>query len=714
MKKLFFIALACGIGLLAACSQKEGETASDGDATNPFFTEWTTPFGVPPFDKIKLEHYKPALDSGLKAHSAEIEAIKNSPDAPTFENTILALENSGELFNRVYVTFYNVVGADGDEAMNAIDEEYAPIISAHFDNIYMDTKLFERVKAIYDKRDAIAGLDADDKALIKHYYNVFMRAGTGLADAQKAELKKINEGITKLTTEFGKRLLAENNAFVVTIEDKKDLAGLPQSSIDAAAELAKSKGADGKWMFTTSKPSWIPFMQYSENRALREKMYKGYVNRGNNGNGNDTKDIIEQIAVLRTKKAQLLGYPTWADYIISDNMAKTAKAARNLIDQVAKTTIPYAKAEAVELQKLADKMGDKIKIEPWDWWYYTEKLRKEKYDLEEEVIKPYFSYKNTLQGCFDLAGRLYGLTFKELKDMPVYNKEMTCYEVFNPDGSHLSVIYFDPYPRETKRAGAWMNGIREEFYKDGKRVAPVVINVCNFPRPTGDVPSLLSVDDVETTFHEFGHAIQGMLANTKYKSTSGTNVSRDYVELPSQIMENWACHPEFIKTWAKHYKTGEVIPDSLVAKIVASSKFNQGFITMELIAATILDLDWHSIKDTNKRNAAEFEKESMKKLGLIPQILPRYSSWYFNHIWGSDFGYSAGYYGYTWSAVLDADAFAAFVETGDICNKELATKFKDNVLSKGASYDSDLLYRQFRGKDATPAAFFARKGFVKK
>jgi peptidyl-dipeptidase Dcp len=711
MKKYLTIAFATGMIFASSCNRNDATNLDATTSDNPFFTEWTTPYGVPPFDKIKLEHYKPALDSGFKVHNVEIEAIVNNTEAPTFENTILALEHSGKLLNTVASVFYNVVGADGDDAMKKLEEEYAPIFTAHTDEMYMNEKLFAKVKAVYEQKDKL-GLDSDDQHLIEFYYKNFVRGGTNLPTDKKIELKEINNKISELTTKFGQRLLADNNAFKVIIDKKEDLDGLPESSITAAAELAKKNGQEGKWEFNTSKPSWIPFMQFADNRALREKMYKGYVSRGNNNNSNDTKELIEQIAVLRTKKANLLGYKTWADYIISDNMAKTADAAYNLITKVAKITIPYAKAEVIELQNMANKMEHKIKIKPWDWWYYTEKLRNEKYALDESMFRPYFSLENVRKGVFDLSNKLYGLKFKKLKDMPVYNKECEVYEVLNPDDSHLSVIYFDFFPRETKRAGAWMNTIRDEYYLDGKRIDPIIINVCNFTRPTGDMPSLLSIDEAETLFHEFGHAIQGMFADTKYRSTSGTGVSRDYVELPSQIMENWTCHPEFIKTWAKHYKTGEVIPDSLITKIDASSKFNQGFVTMELIAASILDMDWHRITDTNRRNAIKFEAESMKRMGLIPEILPRYSSWYFNHIWGSDFGYSAGYYGYTWSAVLDADAFQAFVETGDIFNKEIANKFRDNILKLGASYDSDQLYRQFRGKDATLDAFFARKGFI--
>lgn len=739
MKK-FFVAIMAIVLTMTSCTKKDdAATEATNAAGNPFFTEWTTPFEAPPFDQIKVEHYRPALDSGFKKHIEEIEAITNNSEEPTFENTILALENAGGLLNKVALTFFNVCGADGDDEMKSIEAEYAPRFAQHSDEINMNEKLFARVKSVYDRRKEL-NLGQEESKLTEVYYKNFVRGGTNLEPEKKEELKKINDKISKLTTEFGQRLLAENNAFKVVISDKKDLAGLPESVINAAAELAKSNNQEGKWMFNTSKPSWIPFMQYAENRALREKMYKGYINRGNNNDKNDTKAIIEEIAVLRVKKANLLGYKTWADYIISDNMAKTSKAAMDLVNRVAKTTIPYAKAEAAELQKLAEnfignnvendiltiskanhtdakrvagQIKNSFKIEPWDWWFYTEKLRKEKYDLDEEMIRPYFALENVLKGVFDLSGKLYGLKFEKLDNMPVYNKDVTVYEVKNSDGSHLSVIYFDFFPRPTKRAGAWMNSIKEEYFVDGKRSAPIVINVCNFTPPQGDVPSLLSIDEAETLFHEFGHALHGMFANTKYRTTSGTNVSRDFVELPSQILENWVLEPKFLKTFAKHYKTGEAIPDSLIKKLEESAKFNQGFITMELIAATILDMDWHMISDTNRRNAIEFENASKKKMGLIKEIEPRYSSWYFNHIWGSDFGYSAGYYGYTWAAVLDADAYQAFAETGDIFNQEVAAKFRDNVLMLGGSVDSDVLYRQFRGADPKPDAFFKRKGFTK-
>jgi len=713
MKKYFASVLAASMIFSTSCTKNGPENQDAATSDNPFFTEWNTQFNVPPFDEIKVEHYRPALDSGFKQHLAEIDVIANSTEEPTFENTILAMENSGILLNKVALTFFNVCAADGDESMKAIEAEYAPRFSEHADNINMNEKLFARVKAVYDKRQTL-NLDNDDLKLIEIYYKNFVRGGTNLEPAQKENLKKINEQISKLTTEFGQRLLAENNAFKLIITDKKDLAGLPESIINAAADFAKREGQEGKWFFNTSKPSWIPFMQYADNRELREKMYKGYINRGNNGDSNDTKSLIEEIAVLRVKKANLLGYKNWADYMISDNMAKTSKAANDLVNKVAQTTIPYAKAEAAELQKIADKLGDKIKIEPWDWWYYTEKLRKEKYDLDEEMIRPYFALENVKAGVFDLANKLWGLQFKKINKMPVYNADCEVYEVLNPDGSHLAAIYFDWYPRPTKRSGAWMNSIKEQYFVNGKRSDPVVINVCNFTPPQNDKPSLLSIDEAETLFHEFGHALHGMFANTKYRTTSGTNVPRDFVELPSQVMENWVLEPKFLKTFAKHYKTGEVIPDSLIKKLEESAKFNQGFITMELIAATILDMDWHTIADTNKRNAVEFENASKKRMGLIKEIEPRYSSWYFNHIWGSDFGYSAGYYSYTWAAVLDADAYQAFAETGDIFNKEVAAKYRNNILMLGGSVNSDELYRRFRGHDPKPDAYFIRKGFMKK
>ena len=454
-------------------------------------------------------------------------------------------------------------------------------------------------------------------------------------------------------------------------------------------------------------------MQFADKRELREKMYKAYINKCNNNDNLDNKKIIERIVVLRTQKANLMGYKTWADFVISDNMAKTAKNAYDLIKNIATTTIPFAKAEVAEMQKIIDKEGGNFKLEPWDWWYYAEKVRKEKYNLNEDEIRPYLELNNVRKGVFTLSEKLYGLTFEQRTDLPVYNPEVETFEVKDENGELLGIMYFDYFPRAGKRAGAWMNNIREEYVKDGKRVIPVIVNVCNFTRPVGNTPSLLSIDEAETLFHEFGHALHGLVTKCKYRSISGTNVPRDLVELPSQICENWTFAPEMLKLYAKHYKTGEVIPDSLVEKIQAAKTFNQGFITLELIAASILDMDWHMIADTNQRDAVEFETASMNKMGLIKEIAPRYSSWYFNHIFGSDVGYSAGYYAYTWSAVLDADAYQAFVETGDVFNKEVATKFRTCLLEKGASEDADVLYRNFRGSDPKTDAFLKRKGFKK-
>jgi peptidyl-dipeptidase Dcp len=454
-------------------------------------------------------------------------------------------------------------------------------------------------------------------------------------------------------------------------------------------------------------------MQFAENRELREKMYKAYINKGNNNDELDNKAILEKIVALRMQKANIMGYKTWADFIISDNMAKTSGAANALVNQVATATIPFAKAEAYELQKMITKAGENFKLEGWDWWYYTEKLRKERYDLDEEMLRPYFSLETTQEGLFMLCNKLWGLQFEKLTNLPLYHKDVLTYEVKDRDGSHLGIMYFDFHPRATKRGGAWMENIIDEYFVDGKRSAPVIVNVCNFTGPVGDTPSLLSIDEAETMFHEFGHALHGLLTQCKYRSTSGTNVPSDFVELPSQVMENWVLEPQMLKQYAKHYKTGEIIPDSLITKIQAAKTFNQGFITMELIAASALDMDWHTLTDTNKKDAIAFEKASMKKLGLIDEIAPRYSSWYFNHIFGGDPSYSAGYYAYTWSAVLDADAYQAFVETGDIFNPEVAERFRKNVLEAGDSDDPAVLYRNFRGKDATPNAYLQRKGFVK-
>ncbi len=707
MKKLILTLMIAGIAF-ASCSKKQENSNADA-GENPFFTEWTTPFGVPPFDKIKVEHYKPALDKGLADHKTDIDAIVNNQEKPTFDNTILALESSGKLLSTTYRVLSCLVDADGTDEMHQIKDEYDPILTKHYDEINMNEKLFARVKAVYDERASL-GLGVEENRLIEEYYKNFVRGGTNLSQENKAKVMKINEEIVTLTNKFGKNLLGENNKYRLVITDEKDLAGLPESSISAAAELAKKESKQG-WVFTLDKPSWIPFMQFADNRAIREKMYKAYINRGNNNDELDNKVLLEKVAVLRMEKANIMGYKTWADFIISDNMAKTSDAANALINQVATATIPYAKQEAAELQKIITKTGGNFKLEGWDWWYYTEKLRKERYDLDEEMIRPYFSLESTQKGMFMLCTKLWGLQFEKLTNLPVYNNDVLTYEVKDRDGSHLGIMYFDFHPRATKRGGAWMENIIQEYFVDGKRSAPVIYNVCNFTSPVGDTPSLLSIDEAETMFHEFGHALHGLLTQCKYRSLSGTNVPSDFVELPSQLMENWVLEPQMLKEYAKHYKTGEVIPDSLITKMQAAKTFNQGFVTMELIAATALDMDWHLLADTTKREAVAFETTAMKKLGLIKEIAPRYSSWYFNHVFGSDPGYSAGYYAYTWSAVLDADAYQAFVETGDIFNPEVAEKYRKNILEKGGSDDAAVLYRNFRGKDATPNAYLKRKGF---
>lgn len=710
MKKILVAFMAIML-TMTACNKQQKEAQEPTKDGNPFFVEWDTPYGVPPFDLIKVEHYKPAFDEGLKQHNAEIEAIVSNPDEPTFENTILALENSGELLNNVVSVFFNVSEADGNPEMQAIEEEYGPILTSHYDDINMNEALFNRVKSVYENIDKL-GLQGEEAKLVEKYYKSFVRGGTNLSPEDKEKMKKINEELVKLTTNFGKNLLEENKKFKLVITDENDLSGLSESIRTAAAELAKAENTNG-YIFTLDKPSWIPFMQFADKRELREKMYKAYINKCNNNDNLDNKKIIERIVVLRTQKANLMGYKTWADFVISDNMAKTAKNAYDLIKNIATTTIPFAKAEVAEMQKIIDREGGNFKLEPWDWWYYAEKVRKEKYNLNEDEIRPYLELNNVRKGVFTLSEKLYGLTFEQRTDLPVYNPEVETFEVKDENGELLGIMYFDYFPRAGKRAGAWMNNIREEHVKDGKRVIPVIVNVCNFTRPVGNTPSLLSIDEAETLFHEFGHALHGLVTKCKYRSISGTNVPRDLVELPSQICENWTFAPEMLKLYAKHYKTGEVIPDSLVEKIQAAKTFNQGFITLELIAASILDMDWHMIADTNQRDAVEFETASMNKMGLIKEIAPRYSSWYFNHIFGSDVGYSAGYYAYTWSAVLDADAYQAFVETGDVFNKEVATKFRTCLLEKGASEDADVLYRNFRGSDPKTDAFLKRKGFKK-
>jgi len=702
MKKIIILLAAITAVTLPAC--KHDKKMKE----NPFFKEYTTPFQVPPFDQIDSTDYMPAFIEGIKQHDAEIAAIADNTAEPTFDNTILPFDKSGKVLTRVSKVFFNMTEANTTEQLQRIAEKVSPLLSKHNDDVSMNPKLFARIKAIYDKRQQL-NLDPQQLRVVEKYYRDFERRGANLPKEQQDQLRKINEELAMQSLKFSDNLLAETNKnFKLVIDNKADLDGLPQDVISAAAEAAEKSGDKGKWVFTLAKPSLIPFLQYAKNRDLRQKIYTGYFMRGNNNNANDNKAILANIVKLRAEKAKLLGFENFAAYVIEENMAKTPAAVDAFLNKLMVASLPVAKAELSEMQKIADAEGATFKLQSWDWWYYAEKLRKQKYDLDESELKPYFSLENVRNGMFAVAGKLYGITFNKVTNLPVYHKDVETFEVKEADGSHLGILYLDYYPRAEKRGGAWCTDFQSAGWENGKKVDPVVSVVCNFTPPTGDVPGLLSWDETTTLFHEFGHALHGLFTLGKYNRTAGS-VPRDYVELPSQIMENWAGEPEVLRMYAKHYKTGEVIPDKLIEKIEKSGLFNQGFVTVEYLAASILDLDYHKLPAPAKVDAIAFEKESMAKAGLIPEILPRYRSTYFAHIFSGD-GYSAGYYVYIWAAVLDADAFDYFKQSGNIFNPELAAKFRKYCLAESGDDEGMTQYKKFRGQEPSLDPLLKRRG----
>jgi len=695
---LILMLLAPGIGLGAA----EEATVK----TNPLLKEWKTPFGVPPFGEIKEEHFMPAFEAGMAAQAAEIEAIAGSEEPPTFENTLVALDESGQLLSKVSKTFYNLNSANTNEQMQAIAKEVAPLLSRHRDDIRLNEKLFQRIKAVEAHKGEL-DLTREQERLLEENYNSFVRGGANLEGEAKEKLRAINEELSVLTVKFGENILEETNRFEMVLDSEDDLAGLPDGVIAAAAEAAAERGHEGKWVITLHKPSWIPFLQYSERRDLREKIYTAVMMMGNNGNAYDNKEILSRIAVLRVQKANLLGYPTYAHYVLDDNMAETPENVYKLLDQIWAPALKVAKNEAAEMQKLIEADGHDWKLASWDWWYYAEKLRKAKFDLDEEELRPYFKLENVIDGVFGVATKLWGLKFVERTDIPKYHPDVKVFEVQEADGSHIGILYTDYFPRASKRGGAWMSAFRKQARIDGKKISPVIYNVGNFSKPTADKPSLISIDEVLTMFHEFGHALHGLLADTTYEGLSGTDVSIDFVELPSQIMENWAFEPEVLAMYARHYETGKVIPLELVEKLEKARHFNQGFKTVEYLAACYLDMDWHTLTRAEAPDVLKFEKASMDRIGLIPEIIPRYRTTYFRHIFSSM--YSAGYYSYIWAEVLDADAFQAFKEAG-IFDGKTATSFRANILSRGKTDDAMVLYKKFRGAEPGIEPLLAKRG----
>ncbi|HVO77161.1 MAG TPA: M3 family metallopeptidase [Candidatus Bathyarchaeia archaeon] len=693
-RSLLFIALACAF----LCA-----FAPQGD--NPLLMKFDTPFGVPPFDRIKIEHYVPAYREAMHRQDIEVGKIAESAEPPTFANTVEALEAGGQLLTQVDNIFNAMNSSNTNDEIQAIAKDMAPALSAHYDSILFNDKLYRRVKAVYDQRDKL-DLGKEQKRLVYKYYRLFVRGGANLNPAQKAELADINKELSVLAVKFEENLLKETNKFELVLDGKADLAGLPDAVVAAAADEAHARSHEGKWVFTTQKPSMIPFLQYSDRRDLREKLYNAYTSRCNHGDELDNKKILTRIAALRVKRANLLGYKTHADYVLEEEMAKNPRNVYNFLEKLWKPALARAKQERSSFQAMIDKEGGGFKLASSDWWYYAEKVRKAQYNLDDEMLRPYFELENVRSAAFMLANKLYGITFTERTDIPKYQEDVRTFEVKEADGRHIGILYTDYYARGSKQGGAWCGAFRAESKIGGTVQTPVIFNVANFAKPTADTPTLLNFDEVTTVFHEFGHALHGLLSECAYTTTQG--VSTDFVELPSQVMENWATDPQFLKMYARHYKTGEPIPDELVAKITNASKFNQGFATVEYLAASILDMDWHTLAEPKELDANVFEAKSLARIGLIPEIVSRYRSPYFAHVFGTA-GYAAGYYGYVWAEVLDADAFQAFKETS-LFDQKTAQSFRKNILAAGGSDEEMTLYKNFRGRQPKIEPLLERRG----
>ncbi|MDF4003740.1 peptidyl-dipeptidase Dcp [Luteibacter sp. PPL552] len=714
--KVRTLVIATSIALTAACSSSHNESdnapapAATGTApapaattaaapsahVNPLLTRSPLPFEAPPFDKILDADFQPAIEEGMKQQMAEIDAIAQSPDEPTFENTVVAMEKSGELLGRAQSVFSALTGANTNDTLQKVDEDESPKLAAHSDAIYLNDKLFKRIKTLYDKRDSLH-LDPESLRLLEVKYQHFVLAGAQLSDADKAKLKDLNKEESTLSTKFTTQLLAATKAGALVVDDAKALDGLSDADVKAAAEAAKERGLDGKYVVTLQNTTQQPDLQGMNDRATREKLFKASWERAEHGDANDTRDIITRIAQLRAERAKLLGYPNYAAWNLVDQMAKTPEAAEKFMERLAPAAVARAKAESADIQAVIDKENGGFQVQAWDWDHYAEKVRKARYDLDEAQIRPYFELDNVLQnGVFYAANQLYGLTFKERKDIPVYQPDVRVFEVFDKDGTSLALFYCDYFKRDNKNGGAWMSNFVDQSKLLGKK--PVIYNVANFTKPAPGQPALLSFDDVTTMFHEFGHALHGMFADSQYPSLSGANTARDFVEFPSQFNEQWASDPKVFAHYAKHYQTGAPMPDELVAKIKKAKSFNQGYAMSELIAAASLDMQWHMLPaDAGKQDVDAFEANALKKAGFtLPQVPPRYRSSYFQHIWGN--GYAAGYYAYLWTQMLDSDAFEWFKEHGGL-TRENGQIFRDKILSRGNTVDLAKLYRDFRGKD---------------
>jgi peptidyl-dipeptidase Dcp len=677
---------------------------------NPLLQPFNTPFGVPPFEKIKETHFVPAVKEGIALQQKRIDAIVQNQFKATFENTIHALETSGEELDRINAVFSNLSSADTNPQIQAIAKEIAPLMAGHRDNILLNSELFFRIKAVYESSD-VQMLFKTERRLLEETYKRFVRNGAGLSEEKKARLREINQQLSTLSLQFGDNVLAETNGFQLFVDKEEDLSGLPEDLRLAAARAAKDAGQEGKWLFTLHNPSIMPFLSYADNRELRKQMLTAYLKRGNQDNHRNNEAIIQKLVSLRTQRAKLLGYDSHSAYVLEENMAKEPGQVYDLLQQLWQATLPMIMNEANDLQTLITASGEDHVLEAWDWRYYTEKLRKERYDFDDAALRPYFELNATRDAMFDVIGRLWGLKFKKLNNMPVYHPDVEVFEVTESNGTHIGVLYADYFPRPSKRGGAWMSSYRKQEIRNGKNIRPVITIVCNFTKPVGDKPSLLSMEEVTTLYHEMGHALHGLLSNVKYRSLSGTAVARDFVELPSQIMENWVGQDVVLLQYARHYQTGEPIPQELLDKLNASRFFNMGFTTGEYLAASFLDMAYHTVSDTAAAvDVKEFEKSTISQLQLPPFVPYRYRSTYFSHIFSG--GYSSGYYSYIWSEVLDADAFDSFLEKG-LFDQVTAQSFRKNILEKGGTADPMELYKQFKGKAPDTKPLLKRKGLTR-
>lgn len=691
MKKML---VAVGLTVVLSACGTAGKKA-DTTVGNPFLTEYSTPFGVPPFGEIKVEHYKDAFLQGMEEQKKRIDVIVNQRSMPDFGNTIAALDQSGPLLKKVSSVFYGLNSANTSDEMQALSKELSPLLSAHDDDISLNPGLFVRVKEVYDRRE-VFGLDKEQNKLLEETYKNFVRGGANLDSVSQGKLRTLNSEIAMLQLTFGQHMLKETNAYQLVIDKKEDLAGLPESLIASAAEVAKEAGKAGKWMFTLQNPSVMPFLQYSDKRELREQIFKAYTNRCNNGNAEDNKEVVKKLVNCRLEKARLMGYSDYASFVLEERMAKKSEHVYNLLNQIWTPALAKAKEELADIQAEIKKEGGNFEAEGWDWRYYFEKAKKAKFNLDESEVRPYLELNNVREGMFHVAHQLYGITFVPIKEIPLPHQEAEAFECKDVDGEHLGVLYLDYFPRASKRGGAWCGAYRSQTYKDSARLAPVVSIVCNFTKPAAGQAALLSADEASTLFHEFGHGLHNLFKDVHFYGVS--SVPRDFVELPSQVMEHWVFEPEVLKVYAKHYQTGEVMPATLIEKLDKSGKYGQGFATTEYLAASLLDMDLHVLKEIPAHlDVVKFEADALGKRGLLKQIPARYRTTYFNHTMGG--GYTAGYYSYIWAEVLDSDAYEAFKETSDIYHQEVAAKFRQYILTPGGIDDAMLMYTNFRGKE---------------